>query len=68
MTEQAKRPPTDRGQGRPSLSGAGKNPVLQVVVTPEIKAAAMNYGMNWVREVLERAIAKKAKEAKNGTV
>lgn len=68
MSAPAKRQPAERGKGRPSLAGAGKNPVLQVVVTPEVKAAAQGYGMNWVREVLEKAIAKKAKEEKNGVV
>jgi hypothetical protein len=63
-----KRPPANRGQGRKSVQGAGKSPVLQVVVSQEIKTAAQGYGMSWVREVLEKAIAKKAKEVKNGTV
>lgn len=67
MTNPSKRPPNDRGQGRPSLAGAGRNPVLQVVVTPEIKAAALEYGAQWVREVLEKAVAKKMK-AKNGII
>jgi hypothetical protein len=61
MTTQAKRPPNDRGQGKKSLQGAGKSPVLQVAMTPELKAAAMGYGMSWVREVIGKAVAKRQK-------
>ena len=63
MTAQAKRPPADRGQGRKSVQGAGKSPVLQVVVSPELKAKAERNGSQWVRDVLT-----KAKETKNGNV
>lgn len=66
-TAAAKRPPNDRGQGRKSTQGAGKSPVLQVVVTPELKAAVMAYGMPWAREVLAKAVAKKQK-AEHGPV
>lgn len=53
--------------GRKNISGtSGKCPVLQVVVPPEIKAAAMLFGMDWVRSVLCAAIAEKMKEAENG--
>ena len=38
MTTEAKRPPAERGQGRKSVQGAGKSPVLQVVVSAEQKA------------------------------
>ena len=61
MTTPAKRPPADRGQGRKSVQGAGKSPVLQVVVSPELKAKAERNGSQWVRDVLT-----KAKETKNG--
>ncbi len=61
MTTPAKRPPAERGQGKKSLQGEGRSPVLQVVVTPAVKAAAMEYGMDWVRDVLDKAIAKKQK-------
>lgn len=63
MTAPAKRPPADRGQGRKSVQGAGKSPVLQVVVSPELKAKAERNGSQWVRDVLT-----KAKETKNGNV
>ena len=63
MTGPVKRPPAERGQGRPSLSGAGKNPVLQVVVTPEQKAkVALLGGADWVRSMIDKA------KVKNGTV
>ena len=46
---------TQRGQGRKSVQGAGKSPVLQVVVSPELKAKAERNGSQWVRDVLTRA-------------
>lgn len=63
MTAQSKRPPAERGQGRKSVQGAGKSPVLQVVVTPELKAKAERNGAQWIRDVLT-----KAKEKTNGNV
>lgn len=43
-------------RGRPALKkGAGKSPVLQVVVSPELKAKAQRNGSQWVREVLTKA-------------
>lgn len=63
MTAPAKRPPEDRGQGRKSVQGAGKSPVLQVVVSPELKAKAERNGSQWVRDALT-----KAKEKTNGNV
>jgi len=64
VTTPAKCPPAERGQGRPSLSGAGRNPVLQVVVTPEQKAKVERMGgAVWVRKMID-----KEKEATNGTV
>ena len=59
MTTPAKRPPADRGQGRKSLQGAGKSPTLQFRVTPEMKAAAMDRGMDWLRDVIDDALTKK---------
>ena len=59
----AKRPPSDRGQGRKSVQGGGKSPALQVVVSPELKAKAERNGAQWVRDVLT-----KAKEKPNGAV
>ncbi len=59
MTNPAKRPPAERGQGRKSVQGGGKSPVLQVVVSPELKAKAARNGSQWVRDAL-----KKAKEIK----
>ena len=58
MSHQAemKRPPDDRGQGRKSLKGDGKSPVLQIRVTPELKAAVTEKGMGWAREALTKAI------------
>lgn len=55
MTTSTKRPPADRGQGRKSVQGEGKSPVLQVVVSPELKAKALRNGAQWVRDVLEKA-------------
>lgn len=56
MTTQAKRPPADRGQGRKSLQGAGKSPVLQVRVTPAQKAKVeLLGGSEWVRKMIDEA-------------
>ena len=51
-----KRPPADRGQGRKSVQGAGKSPVLQVVVSAEQKAKVQRLGgSKWVRQVIDQA-------------
>lgn len=63
MTAPTKRPPEDRGQGRKSVQGAGRSPVLQVVVSPELKAKATRNGAQWVRDALT-----KAKEINHGNV
>ena len=55
MTVPTKRPPVERGQGRKSVQGAGKSPVLQVVVSPELKAKATRNGPQWVRDALTKA-------------
>lgn len=55
MTAPAKRPPAERGQGRKSLQGAGRSPVLQLRVTPELKARIERNGADWARSVLTRA-------------
>lgn len=56
MTALTKRPPAERGQGRKSVQGAGKSPVLQIVVSPEQKAKAMRLGgAEWVRRAIDRA-------------
>lgn len=56
MTTQQKRPPAERGQGRKSVQGGGKSPVLQVVVSPELKEKVeRNGGAPWVRQVLTKA-------------
>jgi len=56
MTTPAKRPPADRGQGRKSVQGAGKSPVLQVVVSPEQKQkVALLGGAAWVRKQIDKA-------------
>jgi len=53
-----------RGKGRESVQGGGKSPVLQIVVSPELKETIKGYGMDWAREVLTKAVArKKAREA-----
>ena len=58
------RPPADRGQGRKSVQGEGRSPVLQVVVTPEQKAKVGRLGGGtWVRKMID-----KAKEATDGPV
>jgi len=49
------RPPAERGQGRKSLQGAGRSPVLQLRVTPELKARIERNGAQWARDVLEKA-------------
>lgn len=52
----AKRPPAKRGQGRKSVQGGGKSPVLQVVVSPEQKAkVAILGGPAWVRTQIDKA-------------
>lgn len=56
MTMPTSRPPAERGQGRKSVQGAGKSPVLQVVVSPEQKAKAMRLGgAKWVRQAIDKA-------------
>ena len=56
MTTPVKRPPTERGQGRKSLQGAGQSPVLQVRMTPEQKAKALRLGGGeWVRKAIDKA-------------
>jgi hypothetical protein len=52
-----KRPPAERGQGRKSVQGGGKSPVLQVVVSPEQKAKVLRLGgAEWVRTVIDCAV------------
>ncbi len=63
MSTVTKRPPAERGQGRKSVQGGGKSPVLQVVVSPELKAKAERNGAQWVRDSLT-----KAKEINHGNV
>ena len=60
MTNPAKRPPAERGQGRKSVQGAGKSPVLQLVVSAELKAKVLRNGAGWAREVLKKAKEKEA--------
>lgn len=55
MIASAKRPPAERGQGRKSLQGAGKSPVLQLRVTAELKARVERNGAEWAREALAKA-------------
>jgi hypothetical protein len=56
MTVTTKRPPAERGQGRKSVQGTGKSPVLQVVVSPEQKAKVMRLGgAQWVRQSIDKA-------------
>mgnify|MGYP000149037426 CR=1 FL=1 len=55
MSGPTKRPPAERGQGRKSVQGGGKSPVLQVVVSPELKAKATRNGAQWVRDALTKA-------------
>ena len=56
MTTPPKRPPADRGQGRKSVQGAGKSPVLQVVVSPEQKQKVSDLGgAAWVRKQIDKA-------------
>jgi hypothetical protein len=45
------------------VQGGGKSPVLQVVVSPELKAKAERNGAQWVRDSLT-----KAKELNHGNV
>jgi len=50
------RPPNDRNQGRKSLIGEGKSPVLQVRVTPAQKAKVDAFGgAGWVRKMIDEA-------------
>lgn len=55
MGSPTKRQPAERGQGRKSVQGGGKSPVLQVVVSPELKAKATRNGAQWVRDALTKA-------------
>jgi hypothetical protein len=56
MPNQTKRPPAERGQGRKSLQGGGKSPVLQVRVTTEQKAKVDSLGgAEWVRKMIDKA-------------
>lgn len=55
MTTPIKRLPAERGQGRKSLQGAGRSPVLQIRMTPELKARVERNGLQWARDVLTRA-------------
>jgi hypothetical protein len=51
-----KRPPAERGQGRKSVSGAGKSPVFQVVVTNgQLEKIRANGGAEWVRRLIDEA-------------
>lgn len=53
---QSKRAPSDRGQGRKSMEGAGQSPVLQVRMTQAQKDKAMRLGgAAWVRGAIDRA-------------
>lgn len=53
---QAVRPASDRGQGRKSVSGSGKSPVLQIVVSPAmLEKVRANGGPEWVRGLIHRA-------------
>jgi hypothetical protein len=56
MMLQNKRPPADRGQGRKSVSGGGKSPVLQVVVSSaQLEKVRVNGGAEWVRRLIDDA-------------
>lgn len=61
MTKEKKQP-SMRGQGRKSVTGqSGKSPVLQLVVSPELKEKVMRNGADWAREVLTKAKEKAPK-------
>lgn len=57
-----KRPPADRGQGRKSVAGSGKSPVIQLVVSAELKEKFMRNGAVWAREALTKAKDPKVKK------
>jgi hypothetical protein len=63
-TEVAKKPPNARGQGRKSLSGGGKSPVMQVRMTPEQKTKVDSLGgPDWVRKAIDSATDSQATES-----
>ena len=56
MTTPTKRPPAERGQGRKSLKGQGKSPVLQVRLTENQKNKVKSLGgAAWIRKMIEKA-------------
>ena len=56
MTTPVKRPPPDRDQGRKSLQGSGKSPVLQISVNPAQRDKLKRLGgADWIRSSIDRA-------------
>jgi len=50
------RPPNARGQGRKSMSGAGKSPSVKVCLPPELADKVRDRGGSaWVRGLIEAA-------------
>lgn len=70
MTAPAKRPPSDRGQGRKSLHADGApSQVLQVRMTQAQKDKAIRLGgAAWVRSMIDRAKELKQQGGDNGAV
>ena len=56
-TDKTHRPPADRGQGRKSLDGSGKSPVLRLRVSQDLmdKVTAKTNWPQWARDVLMKA-------------
>lgn len=55
LKTEPKRPPADRGQGRKSVSGAGKSPVIQIRGSQAIADKVKRNGPDWARMALEAA-------------
>lgn len=56
MNIPAKRLPPDRDQGRKSLQGGGKSPVLQISVSPAQRDKLKRLGgADWIRNSIDKA-------------
>ena len=56
MTSPATRPPADRDQGRKSLQGGGKSPVLQISVSQAQRDKLKRLGgADWIRSSIDKA-------------
>lgn len=54
-TDKKPRPHSDRGQGRKSLDGGGKSPVMRLRVSQALIDKVTARGPQWARDVLMKA-------------